>query len=238
MTPRLLDLFCGAGGCARGYQRAGFYVVGVDNRPQPRYAGDEFVQMDALEAVGDWTVGEFDAIHASPPCQRYTIAQNARKNASAHPDLIGPVRDLLVATGLPYVIENVKRAPLRNPVELCGTSFGLGADGFELRRHRLFECSFAVMAPPCWHQLPAAPVFGHNAGRDFVRRYGRGFTAAAKAEAMGIDWMNRDEVSEAVPPAMAEHVGTYLFAEVQRRRLERAATWREAAWPRHPKRAA
>jgi DNA (cytosine-5)-methyltransferase 1 len=125
---------------------------------------------------------------------------------------------MLVASGLPYVIENVPGAPLFNAITLCGTSFGLAHDGFELRRHRLFESNAPIMALGCQHRLPAAPVFGHNAGSDFVRRYGRGFHAAAKAAVMDIDWMNRDEVSESVPPAMAEHVGGYLMAEVVARR--------------------
>lgn len=210
--PRLLDLFCGAGGAAVGYHRAGFDVVGVDLAPQPHYPF-EFHRADALE----YPLGGYDAVHASPPCQKFTIAQNARKNAAAHPDLIAPTRARLAAAGVPYVIENVKRAPLINPVELCGTAFGLGAEGFELRRHRLFECTFAVMVSPCWHRQPAAPVFGHNAGRDFYRRHGRGFNAAAKAAAMGIDWMTRDEVSEAIPPAFTEHIGGYLLAHLTAR---------------------
>jgi DNA (cytosine-5)-methyltransferase 1 len=224
MRPRLLDLFCGAGGAAMGYHRAGFEVVGVDIKPQPRYPF-EFYREDALwtlqtlwqwGSLGPYELEDFVAIHASPPCQRYTIAQNASKNAEAHPDLVPPVRALLAKTRLPYVIENVKGAPMVNAVELCGASFGLGHDGFELRRHRLFECSFPVMVPPCQHgSLPAAPVFGHNAGRDFIRRYGRGYNAKAKAAAMGIDWMNRDEVSEAIPPAFTEHIGGYLMRAIQ-----------------------
>jgi hypothetical protein len=101
---------------------------------------------------------------------------------------------------------------------MLGVDFG--AEGFELRRHRLFECNFPVMVPPCHHVQPAAPVFGHNAGRDFMRRHGRGFNAKAKAEAMGIDWMTRDEVSEAVPPAFTEHIGGYLMRAVT---MEQAA---------------
>lgn len=134
--PRLLDLFCGAGGCAKGYQRAGFHVTGVDIKPQPRYCGDEFHQADALEYLAAHG-REFDAIHASPPCQRYTMAQNAAKNADAHPDLVDPVRDLLLSTRKPWIIENVVGAPLKNPAVLCGLSFGL-----KVRRHRLFETSF------------------------------------------------------------------------------------------------
>jgi DNA (cytosine-5)-methyltransferase 1 len=205
---RLLDLFCGAGGAAMGYHRAGFEVVGVDIKPQPRYPF-AFFQADALMVP---VIG-FDAVHASPPCQRYTIAQNARKNAAAHPDLVAPTREVLRRSGLPYVIENVVGAPLVNPVTLCGTAFGLEHDGFELRRHRLFECSFPVLTVPCRHRLPAAPVFGHNAGRDFYRRHGRGYNAAAKAAIMEIDWMTRDEVSQAIPPVFTELIGRFLLAD-------------------------
>lgn len=222
--PRLLDLFAGAGGAAVGYHRAGFDVVGVDIRPQPRYPF-EFVQRDALwfverlawDVPHGWTLRSFDAIHASPPCQRWTIGQNARHNANAHPDLITPLRPLLEETGLPYVIENVPGAPLRRDVVLCGTMFGLREDGFELRRHRLFELNwpFGSLVPPCAHELPAAPVFGHNAGRDFVRRYGRGFNAENKRRIMETPWMTRDETSEAIPPAMTELVGVQLFSHLQ-----------------------
>jgi DNA (cytosine-5)-methyltransferase 1 len=209
--PRLLDLFCGAGGAAVGYHRAGFDVVGVDIKPQPNYPF-EFWQADALDpTIFYW----FDAIHASPPCQAYSRARILRNRE--HPDLVAAVRDLLVATGLPYVIENVPGAPLRDPTVLCGTSFGLAADGFELRRHRLFETSFPAMSLPCSHLLPALPIFGHSPNGDFMRRYGRGFDASLRYAAMGIDWMNRNELSEAIPPAYTEHIGGYLMAEIKAR---------------------
>lgn len=213
--PRLLDLFCGAGGAAVGYHRAGFEVVGVDNRPQPRYPF-EFHQADATT----FDLEGFDAIHASPPCQGYSRA--TRHLSGSYPLLIESVRRRLEATGAPFVIENVAGAPLRDPLILCGTGFGLGAEGFEHRRHRLFECSFPAMATPCWHRLPCAPLFGHNAGRDFMRLHGRGFGIEAKREAFGIDWMNREELAEAIPPAFTEHIGGYLIAEV-RARQEAAA---------------
>lgn len=218
MKPRLLDLFCGAGGAAMGYARAGFDICGVDVNEQPRYPF-EFLRFD----ITDWQRtreliedDDFAAIHASPPCQRWTIGQNARKNADAHPDLITPLRPLLEAAGLPYVIENVPRAPLRRDVVLCGTQFGLVHDGFELRRHRIFELNWPIgcLVPPCAHQLPAAPVFGHNAGRDFMRRHGRGFNAVAMRAIMGTHWMTRDETSEAIPPDFAELIGRQLLQHV------------------------
>lgn len=139
VKPRALDLFCGAGGATKGLQLAGFHVTGVDIKPQPRYVGDAFVRMDALQA----DAGEFDFIWASPPCQAHT-SMKTMHNARPHVDLIPATRALLQASGRPYVIENVEGAPLIHPILLCGTMFDLGCDGAELRRHRLFECSFPI----------------------------------------------------------------------------------------------
>jgi hypothetical protein len=169
--PRLLDLFCGAGGCARGYQRAGFYVVGVDNRPQPRYAGDEFVQADALEYVRDHG-HEFDAIHASPPCQGYSDGANNIHGRPTTRCRSPTCARLLEATGLPYVIENVEgaRKHMRDPVTVCGLSLGLN-----VRRHRLFECNFpswsAVRRPP---RRLAARLRSHGARARPRRRHCEG----------------------------------------------------------------
>jgi hypothetical protein len=195
--PRLLDAFCGAGGCARGYQRAGFYVVGVDNRPQPRYAGDEFVQADALEYIREHG-HEFDAIHASPPCQAYSRATAWTGDRSSHPDLIGVVQQALRATGLPHVIENVQEARwlLRNPLMICGTTVGLA-----VRRHRYFELSWDAfwMRAPCQHR----PT-------DYSHDHGTKQTEAVYRNAMGCEWMTVHEAREAIPPAYTEHVGYYL----------------------------
>jgi len=211
--PRLLDLFCGAGGAAMGYHRAGFEVVGVDIEPQPNFPF-EFVQADALDPPVFYD--EFDAIHASPPCQAYSVANNIHGRTD-HPDLIGQTRELLLATGLPYVIENVPGAPLRSPYTICGLTLGLN-----VKRHRLFETSFPMMVYPC-HSNHAGDwllVFGHtvlNRGKVVGKAKGGGNTIKrthqgtdAGREAMGIDWMNRDELSEAIPPAYTEHVGNYL----------------------------
>jgi DNA (cytosine-5)-methyltransferase 1 len=195
--PRLLDCFSGAGGCARGFQRAGFYVVGVDINPQPRYAGDEFHQADALEVLrilvsgGTWqgyTLVDFAAVHASPPCPAYSLATHYHGTQANHPDLIAPTRELLQATGLPWVIENVERSPLRRDLVLCGEMFGL-----RLHRHRVFEIDgFFAMQP-------------RHAG-----------------DAMGIDWMARGkELANAIPPAYCEHIGGYLMTAV--RATEKAA---------------
>lgn len=219
---KLLDAFCGAGGCTKGYQRAGFYVVGVDVKPQPNYCGDEFYEADALSILrGDpyIAVEEFDAIHASPPCQRYSHISAVYGAAGSHPDLVAETRGLLKATGLPYVIENVIGAPLENPTMLCGSAFGL-----PLRRHRLFEANFPMMSPGCAHGM-------HDPRRYRIRQHGRemdtafcyvfgggqaGQNVASWREAMDIDWMTVDELSQAIPPAYTEHVGGYLLTHLNR----------------------
>jgi len=230
MNPILLDLFCCAGGAAIGYHRAGFDVVGVDIKPQPRYPF-EFHQADALEYVSEHGA-EFDAIHASPPCQLYSTMTKGRWKDREHPDLIKPVRDLLVASGKPYVIENVEgaREKLVNPIMLCGTMFGLQTKhGSQLRRHRYFECSnFFILTPTCQHnngsvigvygggQNPARKrpatigVWGH-AGRDGLIQFG----TQDRRDAMGIDWMSGDELAEAIPPAYTEFIGKNLIESLK-----------------------
>lgn len=214
---RLLDLFCGAGGCAVGYHRAGFTeIVGVDIEPQPRYPF-AFVQGDALEYVRRHG-REFDAIHASPPCQRYTIGRHIHRSGQRHPDLVAPTRKPLEASGKPWVIENVKGAPMEGwPVELCGLMFGLG-----VLRHRLFESSVMLMQPPhprhpkgnltnaCQGYSTGATGFVCVAGHNFVREAG--------AKAMGIDWMQtRHELAQAIPPAYTEFVGRQLMDHLRHR---------------------
>jgi DNA (cytosine-5)-methyltransferase 1 len=222
VKPRLLDLFSGAGGAGMGYHRAGFEVVGVDLSPQPRYPL-EFRRMDALTALAHviyrhdgW---EFDAIHASPPCQAYSIANNIHGRTD-HPELITPTRGLLMMTGLPWVIENVPGAlaHMNSPTVLCGLTFGLG-----VKRHRLFESTFPVMAYPCPHGHPGdwVSVFGHTVlerGHVVGKAKGGGNTIRRRhlgtdrgREAMGIDWMTRDELSQAIPPAYTRWIGAQLL---------------------------
>ncbi len=201
--PKGLDLFCGAGGASMGYHRAGFEMTGVDNRPQPRYPF-RFIHTDALDYVTAHG-HEYDAVFASPPCQRYSEATPVAIRATL-PDLIGPTRDALQALGVPYVIENVENARrhLINPVMLCGTMFGMS-----IWRHRYFETHpFWCLAPAsCLHiGRPISLHPGSNA------RKGRGDTSVAVARvAMGIDWMSKEEIHEAIPPAYTEFIGRQLL---------------------------
>jgi DNA (cytosine-5)-methyltransferase 1 len=219
--PRLLDLFCGAGGAACGYHRAGFDVVGVDHVAQPNYPF-EFVQADALEYLGGLLnhhssleglldALDFDAIHASPPCQAYirsgTVSRDGR-----HPDLLGPTRDLLEEMGLPWVIENVPGAPMRPDAVLCGSMFGL-----EVRRHRWFEFSWGepVMTLACDHTRPITGVYGNPHGRNGANPGMLPSDLATWSRAMGIDWMTTAELADAIPPAYTEFIGQQLLAHVR-----------------------
>lgn len=227
---RLLDLFCGAGGCSVGYARAGFEVVGIDIEPHPEYPF-EFWQADAVEVLRDLPrkFHELDAIHASPPCQAFSTMQ-VMPNAREHQDLLTPVRGLLREIGLPYVIENVVGAPIevRPPslfedvmgVVLCGSMFGLTDGTYELRRHRLFETNFAVAQPSCRHRLPVVGFYGDHARtrqRTVAGNRDRGGDITGSAEKlrlardlMGIDWMKWDDVVQAIPPAYTEFIGGQL----------------------------
>jgi DNA (cytosine-5)-methyltransferase 1 len=203
--PLLLDLFCGAGGAAAGYQRAGFEVIGVDNRPQPAYPFD-FYQADALDALRYWKLDRFAAIHASPPCQAYSIMTRGYGTAGNFPDMLAATRSLLERTGRPWIIENVPGAPMRTDYKLCGCMFDLP----QLRRQRWFETSWHgfELRPECQHEGYAVTVTGHP-GRKW--KNGPRTVLADCKRAMGIDWMNGDELSQAIPPAYTEHVGRALL---------------------------
>jgi DNA (cytosine-5)-methyltransferase 1 len=209
--PRLLDLFCGAGGAAVGYHQAGFDIVGVDIELQPHYPF-EFMLGDALEIVARMGP-EFDAIHASPPCQAFT-AYRRRGNevGDGYPDLIEATREFVVDSGRPYVIENVPGSPLRNHIQLCGTSFGL-----DVRRHRWFESNIAMLAPPCNHNQPRR--FPQATNRENMRRTVEigvwRIPLDVQQQAMGIDWMTLPELTEAIPPAFTEYIGTQLLAYLE-----------------------
>ena len=210
-VPRLLDAFCGAGGAGMGYHRAGFEVVGVDIKPQPRYPFT-FIQGDALAYIREHG-HEFDVIHASPPCQAFT-ALRTMPNAKPHDDLLTPCRELLKALGKPYVIENVPGSPMTDYLMLCGTMFGLGTGDAELRRHRHFESDPPIyFAPsPCSHGGRVIGVYGgHGRDRRRVRPGPQQFSTAERREAMGIDWMTGNELSQAIPPAYTEYIGRLMM---------------------------
>lgn len=225
MRKRLLDLFCGAGGAAMGYHMAGWEVVGVDIEPQPNFPF-EFHQADAMT----YPLDGFDAVHASPPCQGYSRLRH-RQDASGYPQLIAPMRDRLNALlkpVIPWVIENVEdaRPEMRDPLMLCGSSFGL-----RVQRHRLFETSGggAADSPACEHawqdrhkpyqiyvgpgrsggkgyrESGCQPVYGgnHNVG---------GNSLFLKSVAMGIDWMTTEEINESIPPAYTRHIGAQMMS--------------------------
>lgn len=212
MRPRALDLFCCAGGAAMGLHRAGFDVVGVDIEPQPRYPF-EFHQADALA----YPLDGFDFIWASPPCQKF-CALRTREDLSGYPDLIEPVRARLLSSGKPFIIENVPGAPVRRDVVLCGAMFGLRS-----YRHRHFECSFPVDQPDHPKHLVRVNRRGENrkthwANGGFLTITGD-VGVYCGPEAMGIDWMSGNEMSEAIPPAYSEYLGRAALAHMASMRV-------------------
>jgi len=228
--PLLLDLFCCAGGAGVGYQRAGFEVVGVDIVPRPNNPLP-FIQADALRLDPKF-IALFDAIHASPPCQSYSDLAKRNGNGDQWPRLIEPVRELLITSGLPYVIENVEGAPLISPVVLCGTMF----PGLRVLRHRLFEANFEITVPP-HKRHPKVHTFDKrkshfgktNEWTDFVQVTGGGnCSLAAAREAMGIDWMTKGEINEAIPPAYTEFIGKQLLQHLESAEAETGKTLRVA----------
>ncbi len=212
--PRLLDLFCGAGGAGEGYRRAGFDVTGVDIAPMPQYPFMDVIQGDAMEVLADVAfLREFDAIHASPPCQAYSVTR-ARTKRNDHPELIEPVREALRAWGGPYVIENVEGAPLEHPAILCGSMFGLGFGGAVLKRHRLFESNVPLTTPvDACRGRSAVGVYGNGGAWTRTAPGGGGVKVAGPdaAKALGIDWTTYQPVlAQAIPPAYTEHIGRQL----------------------------
>lgn len=212
---RALDLFCCAGGAGMGLSKAGFEVVGVDTKPRKNYPF-EVIKQDAL-ALTDGFLSAFDFIWASPPCQGYSAMRHAPGTVGAE-RLIGATRARLarIETAL-WVIENVEDAApyMRDPVTLCGSMFGLGAQGCRLQRHRLFEANFPLAVPECSHDdRPVIGVYGGHARKRAALAGGRGTRdiwegghKAAASEALGIDWMTLAEMSEAIPPAYSEFIG-------------------------------
>lgn len=205
MKPKMVDLFCGAGGCAAGYSKY-FDVVGVDIKKQPRYPF-EFIQADARK----FDISCFDFAHASPPCQSYTPSNAVYKKINPLKywllDFLPEEREKLILSGKPYVIENVKGVPLLiNPLMLCGSMFGLG-----VVRHRYFESNIPLIAPGgCQHK-------GTVMNGDYASVVGNGGFGGGKSDiatwkkAMGIDWMTKNELTQAIPPAFTEWIGKQVF---------------------------
>jgi DNA (cytosine-5)-methyltransferase 1 len=213
--PRLLDLFCCAGGAGMGYHRAGFDVVGVDKVRRDRYPF-EFIQadltVDPIENFAAWVRAMgFDAIHASPPCQAYSMAgQQWRTAGKEYQDLVEPTREALKRTGKPYVIENVPGAPLVNPVILNGARFGL-----MVNRTRLFECSFPVpfeLLPP---QMQPVKMGRPVKTGQVITPVGHFSNVGYAREQMEIDWMTKDELAQAIPPTYTEYVGARLIQSLR-----------------------
>jgi DNA (cytosine-5)-methyltransferase 1 len=220
---KILDLFCKAGGCSKGYNVAGFEVVGVDILPQPNYPYN-FIQANALEILRDKDfIEQFDFIHASPPCQHYTKVQmlsQARNNGKygEHPDLIGPTRELLIATGKPYVIENVAGAPLINPIKLYGSQF----KNLYTQRERWFESNIPLHEPEIPHKKMNTPSAGNGIGEDgSISICGSGGVRGLNSKQIrlywgfalgGIDWMTRAELAEAIPPPYTEFLGKQVIS--------------------------
>jgi len=218
--PRLLDLFCKAGGASRGYHDAGFEVVGVDHEPQPNYPF-EFVQRDALEALSDASfMAQFVAVAGSPPCQSESDLRH-RWPDNDYPDLLTPTLALLADSPIPWVVENVaSTTKMPGSLVLCGTEFGLKArcrDGRTrwLKRHRRFGASFFIMGAGGCHcsRLPIGGVYGTGGGGPMTRGYK--FHAPDGREAMGIDWMSWPELAQAIPPAYTRHIGEALMAHLR-----------------------
>ena len=215
---KLLDLFCGAGGAAVGYARAGFLVLGVDHRPQRDYP----LPLEVRDAMGVLARPElldnFDVVHASPPCLRWSLVT---PNPTHHPDLVAPVREALLAWGGPYVIENVPGAPLHDPVLMCGRAFDLYAvcrDGVlrNLRRHRHFESNLPLTTPGC-RCIPGQDTIGVYGGGGGQTPGHGGYKAHYEegCAALGIGWMrDRRATANAIPPAYTEHLGHQMVAHL------------------------
>jgi DNA (cytosine-5)-methyltransferase 1 len=211
MNLRVLDLYCGAGCAGEGYRRAGFDVVGVDILQQPNNP-HAFIQAGALEYLAEHG-GEYDLIHASPPCQTFTVYRNCRPGHKPKwPDLIDATRKALVDSGRPWVMENVPGAPLLDAAQLCGTSFGI-----RVRRHRLFEASFHIHPRACDHGLFTDRIFPGSSNRPNGRTVCNigeyRVPLAIQKEHMGVDWdLTLGELSLGIPPVYTEHVARSFLA--------------------------
>lgn len=210
---KLLDLYCGGGGASRGYELAGFDVVGIDKYPQKKYVG-EFIMADAIEYLLD-NYHKFDAIHASPPCQKWSLASmQHRINGKEYIDLIEPTRAALISAGKPYVIENVVGAPLIDPITLCGSMF-MAADGtgiLRTYRHRLFESNIPLLAGPCEHKWPQAKMGRRARHGEFIQFVGHYTDANVVKSMLGLDHLSKKEISQCIPPQYTEFIGKQIMS--------------------------
>lgn len=235
-APRLLDLFCCEGGASNGYHRAGWDVVGIDINPQPLYPY-EFIQDDAIAYLhwliagsgGPYWIDDFDAIHASPPCQFATVYGNNRAHVKDdHPNLIPAIRELLLATAafhdIPYVIENVEgaRDHLIDPVRICGTGLGV-----RVRRHRYFETNWPLEGVSCDHGRFTDRIFPGSSnrpnGRTVMNVGEYRVPLEMQRDVMEMPWADLYGISQAVPPAYTEHIGRQLFDYVRQEEANRVA---------------
>jgi DNA (cytosine-5)-methyltransferase 1 len=206
---KLLDLFCGAGGASAGYAMAGFEVTGIDVKHGKRYPFT-YIRGDVRDYLHKDFLDQFDVITASPPCQTHSSTKHlrvAQGKSTDKIDMIPEVREALIASGKPYVIENVPGAPLINPVQLCGSAFGL-----KVRRHRLFESNVELHGTQCSHKEQGRPVGIYGSMRDEIP--GGGHTAKTMPEAyeaMGIDWMIWSELVESIPPVYTKFIGEQII---------------------------
>jgi DNA (cytosine-5)-methyltransferase 1 len=195
--PVLIDLFCKAGGATRGYQQAGFYVIGVDIEPQPHYIGEEFIQADALDFLDSAAVRDAAAIHASPVCKGHANVTRWRGDQSIYPDTLNPALAKLARLEVPWVVENVPEALPAWDLILCGSNFGL-----QVRRHRGFRFGN-------WSMFELLPPCQHRGLRPFMHKDERAY-----ADAMRCTWMTKEEARQAIPPAYTEHIGRGLLEHV------------------------
>ena len=204
--PKLLDLFCCGGGASLGYEQAGFDVTGVDLEFQAHYR-HRFVQSDAIRYLLDhWQ--EFDIIHASPPCQAYsTASMQFRIAGKEYVDLIAATRDVLIATGKPYVIENVPGSPLINPIMLCGAMFGM-----RTYRHRMFESNMNIVAPEHPDHKAKNAKMGRRIKDDEFIQYVGHFSGVKFVQQMtGLLWLNQYELAQSIPPQYTKHIGEQII---------------------------